>query len=142
MPTHICARVVLALQAVVYLLWPPVIWAATITLDQSLGKVTVLVWAMVLVLSTVSALAALLNRLKQSVPPRLGFFVSSHMLGSWLSGVLMFLIGEAFDIHDFVEVVIIVVGSYGGANLIDRWAVSLANRVANETEGNKPSGPA
>lgn len=131
-------KTLIAVQAILYALWPTTIWAARITLGESLSTVPLLAWLMVFILSTVSSLAALLNRLKVDTPPRLPLFVASHVVGSWLAGCLVFFAAEAldesWDLHDMIEAVAIALGSYAGARLMDRWADSFVNRVAGETE--------
>lgn len=128
-------KAILALQYVIYGLWPSTLWAASITLDQSLREVPGLAWIMVMLLATVSSLAALLSKLKDETPPRLGFFVASHMVGSWLAGMLAFFACEGFEVHDFIEVIIIATAAYAGAQLVDRFALGLTNRVVGEVEG-------
>ena len=66
-----------AIKAVVYTLWPATTWAAQITLGNTLATVPALAWLMVFILSTVSGLAALLNR-----PPRLPSDRPSGMAGA------------------------------------------------------------
>lgn len=127
-------RTLVAIQAIIYTLWPSTIWAAQITLGSSVAAVPALAWLMVFILSTVSSLAALLSKLRTETPPRLGMFVAAHVLGSWVAGVLLFFVGEAFDMHDFLEVGVIALGSYAGAQLMDRWAVALTNRIVDQTE--------
>lgn len=127
-------RSLLAIQAIIYLLWPTTLWAAQITISTSLASVPVAAWLMVFILSTVSSLAALLSKLKESTPSRLGIFVASHMLGSWLAGLLVFLVAEGIDWPDFFEVVAIALASYAGAQLMDRASAAFVNRTAGQLE--------
>ena len=125
-----------AVQLVVYLLWAPTAWATSITLGSSLAAIPPLAWLMVVILSTVSGLAALLNRLKVDTPPRLGFFLAAHMIGCWLAGILIFFAAEALsppNTHDFLKIIAIVLGSYGGAQLMDRWANAFTDHVTSRT---------
>lgn len=127
-----------AIQVVIYLLWPSTIFAAQVTLSNSITGVPIAAWVMVFILSTVSSLAALLSRLKVDTPPRLALFVTSHVLGSWLAGLLSFLLAQAvkdtYGMHDFVSVVFIALSSYAGATLMDRASSALTNRVASQLE--------
>lgn len=127
-----------AVQAVTWLLWSNVAYAAQVTLSGSLTNVPAAAWMMVFILSTVSSLAALLSRLKIDTPPRVGLFVASHVLGSWMAGLLCFLaveaVGDTYVIHDFVEVILIALASYGGAQLMDRASTAFTNRVAGQLE--------
>ena len=117
------------LKGIVYLLWPATAWATGITLGTTLNDVPALAWVMVLILSTVSGLAALLNRLKTEMPARLVPFVAAHMLGSLVAGVLTFFISESSDIADMAEAVAIGLASYAGAALMDKWAAKFADKV-------------
>lgn len=134
MLTIVHKRSLAAVQAIIYTLWPTTIWAAQITLGESLSSVPGLAWLMVFILSTVSGLAALLNRLKTETPPRLAVFVAAHMLGSWLAGVITFFGVEVLDQHDLLEAVAIALGAYAGARAMDRWSDSFVDKVAGEAQ--------
>lgn len=127
-------RTLTAVQLVVYTLWPSAIFAAQVTLGHAVADVPLLAWLTIFILSTVSSLAALLNRLKFDTPPRLPVFVAAHVLGSWLAGVLIFFVGTAVKLDNFLVVGAIAIGSYAGAQLMDRWSQAFTNRVAAETE--------
>ena len=127
-------RTLLAIKAVVYTLWPATTWAAQITLGETLATVPALAWLMVFILSTVSGLAALLNRLKTDTPDNLKTFVAAHMLGSWLSGALVFFALEAADLADFSEAVGIALAAYAGARLMERWANTFVNKMSGSVQ--------
>ena len=120
-------RWLLAIKAIVYTLWPITAWATAITLGETMSGVPLLAWLMVSVLSTVSGLAALLSRLRDDTPPRLLVFVVSHMLGSIVSGFVVFLACEGANLDDFVEAVSIALAGYAGAKLMDRWSDKLVD---------------
>ena len=138
MPITMHKRCLLAIQAFIYILWPSTVFAAQVTLSTSLSGVPAAAWIMVFILSTVSSLAALLSRLKVDTPPRFPLFVASHVIGSWLAGLLCFLatqaVKETYGLHDFVSVVIIAIASYAGAQLMDRASSAFTNRVASQLE--------
>ena len=117
------------LKAIVYLLWPTTAWATAITLGTTMAEVPLLAWLMVVILSTVSGLAALLNRIKVDMPVRLAPFACAHMLGSLVAGVLVFLVCEQADAPDMVEAVSIALAAYAGAALMDKWAARFADKV-------------
>lgn len=120
----------LSLKTIVLCLWAPSAYATSVTLGSSLAGVPLLAWALVSVLSTVSGLAALLNKLKNGQPERTGLFIASHMLGSMLAGALTFLTLSGFGgINDFLQTVIISIGAYAGATLLDSAADTLSSRV-------------
>lgn len=112
----------IALKLCVWSMWPVTAWATSITLGSTLTEVPLLAWLMVLILSSVSGTAALLNRLKTEDPERPVTFVISHMVGSLLAGVLAFLAAEAIDTNDLAEALAIGLAAYAGAKLIDAWA--------------------
>lgn len=117
------------IKVIVYMLWPTTVFAASITLGDTLHAVPLLAWLMVLIVSTLSGLAALLNRIKTDMPPRLALFVVAHMSGSLLAGVLTFLVGEQADLADMAEAVSIALAAYGGAALMDKWAAKFADKA-------------
>lgn len=122
-------QTLLCLQLIVYLLWPACAWATGVTLGETLATVPLLAWMMVFILSTVSGLAALLNRLKDSTPPKLRLFVASHMLGSALSGLLIFFISTGAEVGDFYQAGLIATAAYAGAKFLDAAADKLVKKT-------------
>jgi peptidoglycan/LPS O-acetylase OafA/YrhL len=121
--------ILMCLKAIVYLLWPTTVYAASITLGDTLHDVPLLAWLMVLIVSTLSGLAALLNRIKTDMPPNLALFVIAHMAGSLLAGGVAFLVGEQADVADMAEAVSIALAAYAGAALMDKWAAKFTDKV-------------
>ena len=117
------------LKAIVYLLWPATAWATGVTLGDTLATVPLLAWVMVFMLSTVSGLAALLNRLKDNTPLKLPLFVASHMLGSALSGLLMFFMSTGAGLGDFYQAGLIAIAAYAGATFLDAAAEKLVSKT-------------
>lgn len=120
----------MAIKLIVYALWPTTVWAASITLGDTMRGVPLLAWLMVLIVSTLSGLAALLNRIKTDMPPRLGLYITAHMAGSLLAGLLAFLVGEQADLADMTEAVSIALAAYAGAALMDKWAARFTEKVS------------
>lgn len=121
----------LTFKVCIYALWPTTCWATAITLGDTMRDVPHLAWLMVLVLSTVTGMAALLSRLKDADPARPVLFVLAHMLSSMVAGFLAFLAAEGQGLGDFEEAAAIMVAAYAGAKLMDR----LSDRVAGKTGG-------
>ena len=119
---QLAARLVQIKLWVIFCVWPATCFATAVTLHDSLRGVPGLAWAAVLIMSTVSGLTALLNRLRDIAPPRPKLYMASYMLGSVVAGVVMFFICESGDVNDFAEAVAIGVAAYAGAALMDKLA--------------------
>jgi hypothetical protein len=124
---------------------PPVAYASAVTLDGTVGGVSPLAAMMVLVLSTLFGLAALLNVLKDTTPPRLLAYVGAHMLTSWGAGAIAFVIGEWRSWDDWFTVGMVMICSYGGVRVLDAVRDRLLKRidtgsVAIPGSGTKPGG--
>lgn len=146
-----------ALSALLWFLWPLSTLAASVTIGDTLGSVPPRAWAAVLVLSVVSGLMALLQRMSLAIsleqqidrtrtvpelhakvlaqlesvqiPTGWRLFVTWHMAGAVLTGVLSFLAMESTEINDFLESVVIALCSYGGARFFDRISAVFNQRV-------------
>lgn len=117
------------LKLIIYLLWPTTAWATGITLGTTLTEVPLLAWLMVIILSAVSGLAALLNRIKVDTPVNLTVFVLAHMLGSIVAGVVTFFLSEGADLLDMAEAPAIALAAYAGAALMDKWAARFVEKT-------------
>lgn len=117
------------IQIIVYVLWPASVWAAGIGLNEALHGVPFFAWLMVLIISTLAGLAALLNRLVDSTPPRLVVFVAAHMVSSVLAGVMMFFIGERADLDGMTEAISIGLCAYAGAAALDKFAAKFIEKT-------------
>lgn len=126
---RISLRALLSLKVMVYSLWPATAWATQITLANSLMAVPPLAWLMVFILSTVSGLASLLNSLKSEDSRHWLLLTAAHMLGSWLSGFIMFLIAEETATSDLMETVFIAIAAYSGAKLTDKASELMLSRI-------------
>lgn len=141
-------RALAALKAIIMLLWPVTAWAAGASLGQTFGAITLSDWLVLLVLSTVSGLVALLNRVRISLeavaaeaagqPHQAGdrvriawpVFAACHMTGALFVGALAFFGCEAFDLNTYLEAALIALASWSGAKLADRFADVASDRVA------------
>lgn len=126
---RISLRALLSLKVMVYSLWPVTAWATQITLANSLMAVPPLAWLMVFILSTVSGLASLLNSLKAEDSRHWLLLTTAHMLGSWLSGFIMFLIAEDTAVSDLMETVFIAIAAYSGAKLTEKASELMLSKV-------------
>lgn len=122
-------QTIFCLKVVIYLLWPTCAWATGVTLGETLATVPALAWTMVFMLSTISGLAALLNRLKDDTPKKLRLFVTSHMLGSALAGLLIFFMSTGAGVADFYQAGLIATAAYAGAKFLDAAADRLVTKI-------------
>lgn len=107
------------------LLWPPVVFAAGLTFDQSIRAITgatVLGW---LLLSTLSGVTALFYRFDRELKrtkrlPNPGVFVVAHMTGSWTMGLVAYFSGESLGAPGLATAISIIVFSFGGAAALER----------------------
>lgn len=144
-----------ALSALFWFIWPLSTLAAGVTIGNTLGDVPLSAWVVVLVLSAISGVMALLQRMSQAMqveqqlkfalpeekaqlertlaalglPQGWRLFVTWHMAGAVLTGVLAFLVLEATTVNDYLEAVAIALASYGGARLFDKVSVVFNDRV-------------
>ena len=123
------------LRAVLLVLWPPVVVAATqVTLDNTFNGISPLVWVIVMVLATMGGLTSLLHRLKTEIPQRMTLYVTSHMVMAWFAGLAAFFIFELIELNDLLEIPMIGVASYSGARMVDTMTERLAKWVDNRLD--------
>lgn len=117
-------------KIVLFLLWPLSVTAAVVTgtVDPFIGVTGVHVLVM-LVISTLSGLTALTIRIdselkrhkdKDKSLPRPVLFVASHMLGSWLAGVLSVAIAQQNDFSIWAQISIVIAASFSGAKFVEK----------------------
>lgn len=85
-------------------------------------------WVLTLVISTLAGALALLNRIREELRVNGalrwgGLFVSAHMLGSWLAGLLVFLLSISLGWSEAATAIAIIAASFGGAVFIEKMAV-------------------
>lgn len=131
-------HLVQAIYAFLIILWPTLTFAAASTFGATFEGVGSAAWVMVVVLSTVAGLTALLNRVNVEIQaahaadrklPPLRLFVAANLFGSWLTGLMAFLVCEHFDIPDFLEAAVVIGASYVGARLIERTMEGVVDRM-------------
>ena len=126
----------LLLRALLIVLWPPAVVAATgITLDVTVGEIPLGVWSIIMILSTMGGLTSLLHRLKLEVPSAIVLYVASHMLMAWFAGAAAFFVLEVAHTPDLLEIPLIGIAAYSGARLVDtateRFAVWFGQKLNN-----------
>ena len=131
-------NLVQAIYAFLIVLWPTLTFAAASTFGATFEGVGSAAWVMVVVLSTVAGLTALLNRVNveiqaahaadRAIPP-LRLFVAANLFGSWLTGLMAFLVCEHFDVPDFLEAAVVIGASYVGARHIERTMEGVVDRM-------------
>lgn len=121
-------QTIFCLKIFIYMLWPTCAWATGVTLGETLATVPFLAWVMVFMLSTISGLAALLNRLKDETPAKPRLFIAAHMLGSVVAGLLIFFSLTGTGVGDFAIAAAISTAAYAGARFLDARADRLVTK--------------
>lgn len=110
------------LQALLFVLWPPSLFAATqvsITLDGTITDIGAAAWIVVICIATLGSLTSLLHRLKTDTPERMVPYVVSHMLMGWFAAIISFFFLEAAAVPDLAEIPCIGIAAYMGSRLVD-----------------------
>ena len=136
------------LRAIVLALWPVSVFAAGQSIGATLGEVTVADWLSLAMLSTVSGLVALLQRVRASVEAAVHaaagrtvrdedrvlidwrLFATAHMAGALFVGFVAFLLCEAVGMNSYLAAAVIALASWSGAKLADRWADAVGDRLS------------
>lgn len=122
-------RILIFLKGIIYVLWPATVWASGLALNDAMKAVPLFAWLTVFVISMLAGLAALLNRLRDEMPPRLGLFIGAHMVSSLLAGVLTFFISERADLDGMTEAISVALAAYAGAAALDKLAAKFIDRT-------------
>lgn len=137
--------------AIALLLWPMVTWAASVTLSSTINDIPASAWVIVLILSAVSGVVSLLQRLKDEIMKPAGetriysawrWFTAAHLIGALFTGLVTFLLAEALNIDDLIESVSIAIMAYAGGRAMDSLAdgisAGLVNRIVGVVGGKPP----
>lgn len=125
------------LKLIIILLWPLTVSAAVATgaVDPFIGITGMQVLVMSII-STLSGLTALtiridkeLNKFKNKSLPRPTLFVSSHMLGSWLAGILAVAISQHNDFNIWTQISIVICASFTGAKFIEKISEIYVGKI-------------
>ena len=123
-------KILFTLKIVIYLLWPATVSAAVIVSpDNPFGNITGIQILIMAAISTLSGLTALtiridseLRKYKNKPLTRPVLFASSHMMGSWLSGILAFAISQHNVFGIWWQIIIIIFASFSGAKFVEKMA--------------------
>ena len=130
------------LKLVLILLWPLTVSAAVIAgaVDPFIGITAMHVMVM-LIISTLSGLTALtiridseLKKFKSSTLPRPKLFVSSHMLGSWLAGIMSVSIAQQNNFGIWSQITIVIAASFSGAKFVEKVSEKLMGKAIQEID--------
>ncbi len=112
------------------LLWPPALFAATMSFEESmrhLSYASFIGWGL---LSTLSGVTALFYRIDKELKrtgaplPHAGVFVTAHLTGSWTAGLVAMFFGEAAAVNGLLTAVSIILFAFIGAAALERLAES------------------
>lgn len=119
------------------LMWPLSVAAATVTgtIDPFVGITTIHILVM-LVISTLSGLTALTLRIDSELKnqnidklPRPRLFVSSHMMGCWLAGVLAVSISQINSFSIWNQIIVVIVASFTGAKFVEKISEMYIGKI-------------
>jgi len=115
-----------------------VAFAQTIGLGRTLVEVGWLDWAMVFLLSMSFGLVSLLQRFKAAeANENWRLFVSAHMSGAIVSGVMVYLVTQSLDdINRFLQAVVIGCAGWGGSKFADAMAESAIKWINKKFDSN------
>lgn len=128
------------LKLTIALLWPFSVMAAVAT--GSVDPFTGITGMHILVLSAISTLSGLtaltiridseLKAAQTNKLPRPTLFVSSHMLGSWLAGILSVAIAQSASFSVWNQIAIVIVASFSGAKFVEKISETYINKIPKE----------
>jgi hypothetical protein len=134
------------IKLLVVILWPLTVAAAAVTasgsviVDPFIAITTIHVLVM-LVISTLSGLTALTIRIDFELRnkniatlPRPLLFVSSHMLGCWLAGVVAVALSQQQVFSVWTEITSVVAASFMGAKFIEKISEFYVGRIVGVPE--------
>jgi len=128
------------LKLVIVLLWPISVSAAVVTgtIDPFVG-ITGMHVLVLSIISTLSGLTALtiridseLKKAENATLPRPALFVSSHMLGSWLAGVLAVAVSQQSDFGVWAQISVVIVASFTGAKFVEKMSEFYIGKITKE----------
>lgn len=120
----------LVTKLIIFLLWPLTVSAAVVAGSHDpFTEITGIQMIVMLGISTLSGLTALTIRIDAELKktenkelPRPILFVSSHMLGSWLAGVLSVAISQQNNFSIWSQISIVIAASFAGATFVEKIA--------------------
>lgn len=132
--------VLVVLKLVIAILWPITVSAAVVTgaVDPFVG-ITGMHVLVLSIISTLSGLTALTIRIDSELKkvgneslPRPTLFVSSHMLGSWLAGVLAVAVSQINNYTVWAQISVVIAASFTGARFVEKISEFYVGKVTKE----------
>lgn len=132
--------VLVVLKLVIAILWPITVSAAVVTgaVDPFIG-ITGMHVLVLSIISTLSGLTALTIRIDSELKkvgneslPRPTLFVSSHMLGSWLAGVLAVAVSQINNYTVWAQISVVIAASFSGAKFVEKISEFYVGKVTKE----------
>lgn len=128
------------LKMVIAMLWPITVSAAVVT--GAIDPFTGITGMHVLVLSIISTLSGLtaltiridseLKQAENKTLTRPTLFVSSHMLGSWLAGVLAVAVSQINSYSVWSQITVVIAASFSGAKFVEKISEFYIGKVTKE----------
>ena len=115
-------------KLIVLMMWPLTVLAAVATgTVDTFSDITTIHILVMFVISTLSGLTALTIRIDSELKtqnieklPRPRLFVSSHMLGCWLAGVLATAVSQSNNFGIWTQIIVMIVASFTGAKFVEK----------------------
>lgn len=129
------------IKIVIFILWPVTVSAAVVVGTaqnpfESISGLHILVMCAISTLSGVTALTlridAELRKARSKNLPRPILFTSSHMLGSWLAGVLAFAMAQHSAFGVWAQITAIIVASFTGAKFVEKASEIWVKKLSKE----------
>lgn len=135
------------IYCVTLILWPIAALAAGESLSSAFTSYSIADYLAVLLVSTVSGLVALIHRIRKDLESRAleaagksydvsdrvlidwRLFAAFHMTGSYMAGLIVFMLCEYMDYDSHLEAICIALGAWVGAKLMEVLAGGAMNRL-------------
>lgn len=138
-----------SLWALIAFMWAPILALPAFAAAPGTGQVVEALIAIPpalvvisLVLSTLAGATALVIRIDRELSaapdkplPRPWLFSSAHMLGSWLSGALAFILGQQQQMDVWLALGVVITFSFTGAKSIEWVAERYLTKAVPATQG-------
>ncbi len=135
-------QVITIVKLIIFLLWPITLSAAALSVNDPFNSITGMHILIMTAISTLSGVTALTLRIDNELKiqktanlPRPILFVSSHMLGSWLAGILAFALSQHNEFTVWWQISFVIVASFSGAKFVEK--MSELYTVKNILQGKK-----
>lgn len=127
------ANLIIAVKALLWMLWPATAIAATSIYGSADGKVTIAEICVTVLISALSGTTSLLYRMHRQLEQTgelayVWMLATSHMSGAVVAGLFMFFLTEAQGLGDLNQVVAVIPASFGGVFLLERAFLWIADK--------------